>query len=138
MNYRIMFFINALVAVAFGVGFLIFPSMVLNQFDVDDYASTRMVAQFFGTAMLALGLLLWFAKDVTEAGMQKGMSIALLVGAGGGLIVTFLGMTSRVMRSNGWLVLVIYLLFGLGYAYLVFLKHEAFPVSAEQISEKHP
>ena len=138
MNYRIMFFFNALVAVAFGVGFLIFPSMVLNQFDVDEYASTRMVAQFFGTAMLALGLLLWFAKDVTEAGMQKGMSIALLVGAGGGLIVTFLGMTSRVMRSNGWLVLVIYLLFGLGYAYLVFLKREAFPVSAEQISEKHP
>ena len=122
MNYRIMFFINALVAVVFGVGFLIFPSMVLNQFDVDDYASTRMVAQFFGTAMLALGLLLWFAKDVTEAGMQKGMSIALLVGAIGGSIVTFLGMTSRVMRSNGWLVLVIYLLFGLGYAYLVFLK----------------
>lgn len=138
MNYRIMLFINALVAVAFGVGFLIFPSMVLNQFDVDDYASTRMVAQFFGTAMLALGLLLWFAKDVKEAGMQKGMSIALLVGAIGGSIVTFLGMTSRVMRSNGWLVLVIYLLFGLGYAYLVFLKREAFSVSAERISEKQP
>ena len=138
MNYRIMFFINALVAVAFGMGFLIFPSVVLNQFDVDDYASTRTVAQFFGTAMLALGLLLWFAKDVTEAGMQKGMSIALLVGAGGGLIVTFLAMTSRVMRSNGWLVLVIYLLFGLGYAYLVFLKREAFPASAERISEKQP
>jgi len=131
MNYRIMFFINALVAVAFGVGFLIFPSMVIKQFDVDDYASTRLLAQFFGTAMVALGLLLWFAKDVTEAGTQRGMAIALLVGAVGGLIVTFLGTTSRVMRSNGWLVMVIYLLFGLGYAYLLFLKRESSPASAE-------
>ena len=44
MNYRMMFLINALIAVAFGVGFLNLPSRVLNQFDVDDYASTRMVA----------------------------------------------------------------------------------------------
>jgi len=114
MNYRIMFIINAIVAVLFGLGFLVVPSMVIKQFGVDDYASTRLVAQFFGTAMLALGLLLWFAKDVTEAGTQRGMAIALLVGAVGGLIVTFLGMTSRVMRSNGWFVMVIYLLFGLG------------------------
>lgn len=131
MNYRIMFFITALVTVAFGVGFLIFPSMALNLFDVDNYASTRLVTQFFGTAMVALGLLLWFAKGVTEAGTQRGMAIALLVGAVGGLIVTFLGTTSRVMRSNGWLVMVIYLLFGLGYAYLLFLKRESSPASAE-------
>lgn len=131
MNYRMMFLINALIAVAFGVGFLILPSRVLNQFDVDDYASTRMVAQFFGTAMLALGLLLWFAKDVSEAGTQKGMGIALLVGSVGGLLVTFLGTTSRVMRSSGWLMMLIYLLLGLGYAYLVFLKRESSPVLAE-------
>jgi len=131
MNYRMMFLINALIAVAFGVGFLILPSRVLNQFDVDDYASTRMVAQFFGTAMLALGLLLWFAKDVSDAGTQKGMGIALLVGSVGGLLVTFLGTTSRVMRSSGWLMMLIYLLLGLGYAYLVFLKRESSPVLAE-------
>ena len=126
-----MFLINALIAVAFGVGFLILPSRVLNQFDVDDYASTRMVAQFFGTAMLALGLLLWFAKDVSDAGTQKGMGIALLVGSVGGLLVTFLGTTSRVMRSSGWLMMLIYLLLGLGYAYLVFLKRESSPVPSE-------
>ena len=81
--------------------------------------------------MLALGLLLWFAKDVSEAGTQKGMGIALLVGSVGGLLVTFLGTTSRVMRSSGWLMMLIYLLLGLGYAYLVFLKRESSPVSSE-------
>lgn len=122
MNYRIMFIINALVALVFGVGFLFVPSLALAQFDVDEYASTKLVSEFFGTAMLAIGLLLWFAKDVTDEGALRGMGIALLVGAVSGLIVAVLGTVSGTMRSNGWLAMVLYAVFGLGYAYLVFLK----------------
>ena len=122
MNYRIMFMLNALVAFVFGVGFLIVPSIALKQFGVDEYASTRLVSQFFGTAMLAIGLLLWFAKDVTDEGAQRGMGIALLVGALSGLIIAVMGTVSGAMRTNGWLAIVLYVVFGLGYAYLIFLK----------------
>jgi chromate transport protein ChrA len=72
--------------------------------------------------MLALGLLLWFAKDVTDANLQKGMAIGLLVGAVAGLVITVIGTTSGILRTNGWLAIVVYGLFGLVYAYLVFLK----------------
>jgi hypothetical protein len=75
--------------------------------------------------MLALGLLLWFAKDVTEDGLQKGMAVALMVGAAAGLIITAIGTTSGVLRSNGWIAMLVYLLFGLAYAYLVFMKPKA-------------
>lgn len=122
MNYRILFLINAFIAVLFGLGFLVVPSMVLNQFGVDEYASTKLVSQFFGTAMLALGLLLWFAKDVVDSNLQRGMGVALLVGAAAGLIITVTGTVSGILRTNWWLAVVIYVLFGLAYAYLVFLK----------------
>jgi uncharacterized membrane protein YfcA len=122
MNYRILFLINAFIAVLFGLGFLVVPGMVLNQFGVDEYASTRLVSQFFGTAMLALGLLLWFVKDVMDLKLQKGMEVALLVGAAAGLIITVAGTASGILRTNWWLAVVIYVLFGLSYAYLVFLK----------------
>ena len=72
MNYRLMFLINAFIAVLLGLGFLIVPDRILGQFGVDGYAATRLLSQFFGTAMLGLGLLLWFAKDVTDANLQKG------------------------------------------------------------------
>ena len=122
MNYRVMFLINAFVVVLLGLGLLVVPSMALNQFGVDEYAATRLVTQFFGTAMLALGLLLWFAKDVGQENLQKGMGIALLVGAAAGLIIVVVGTTSGILRSNGWIAMLVYVLFGLAYAYLVFLR----------------
>jgi hypothetical protein len=125
MNFRIMFLINALIAALLGLGFLVVPDRILSQFGVDGYAATKLAAQYFGTAMLALGLLLWFAKDVSEENLQKGMAIALMVGAAAGLIVTAVGTSSNILRSNGWIAMLICLLFGLAYAYLVFMKPRA-------------
>jgi hypothetical protein len=125
MNYRIMFLINALIAVLLGLAFVAVPDRILTQFRVDGYAATKLAAQFFGTAMLALGLLLWFAKDVAEESLQKGMAIALMVGAAVGLAITAVGTTSKILRANGWIAMLVYLLFGLAYAYLVFMKPRA-------------
>jgi hypothetical protein len=122
MNYRILFLLNAFVAVVLGSGFLIVPGMVLGQFGVDEYAATKLVSQFFGTALIAIGLLLWFAKDVNEASLQKGMGIASLVGAVAGLAMSVIGISSGILRSNGWMAIIVYVLIGLGYAYLLFLK----------------
>lgn len=122
MNYRIMFFINALIAVLLGLGFLVVPDKILDQLGVDGYAATKLLSQFFGTAMLGLGLLLWFAKDVTDTTLQKGMGIALLVGALAGLLITVMGTTSGVLRANWWMALVVYAILGLAYGYLLFQK----------------
>jgi hypothetical protein len=124
MSYRILFVINALLAVLVGLAFLFVPSMALTQLGVEQYASTRLAAQFFGTAMLALGLLLWFSKDVQEANLQKGMGVAMLVGALAGLVITVIGISSAsgVLRTNGWIVIIVYALFVLGYGFLVFLR----------------
>ena len=122
MNYRIMFLINASIAVLLGLGFLVAPGRILDQFGVDEYAATKLISRFFGTAMLGLGLLLWFAKDVTDANLQKGMAIALLVGAAAGLLTTVLGTTSGVLRANWWMALVVYAILGLAYAFLLFQK----------------
>ena len=122
MSYRILFVLNAIVAFLFGVAFLVMSSMVIEQFGVDDYASTRLVAQFFGTAMLALGLVLWFARDITQETVQRGIGIALLIGAAAGLIVTIVGTVAGTLRELSWVAMLIYGLFVLGYAYVVFLR----------------
>ena len=122
MNYRTLFLLTSFIAFAMGAAFLVVPTLAISQFGVDSYASTRMVAQFFGTAMLALGLLLWFAKDVTDESVLRGMSLALLVAALAGLVVSVIGTAGGILRSNGWIAILAYVLLGLGYAFLVFLK----------------
>jgi hypothetical protein len=122
MNYRTLFVINAFVAFLFGVAFLFVPTLAMKQFGVDNYASTRMLAEFFGTAMLALALVLWFAKDITDESVLRGMGVALLLGDLAGLVVSVLGTVGGTLRTNGWMIMVLYALFGLGFAYLVFLR----------------
>lgn len=123
MSYRILFVLEAILASLFGLAFLIVPERVLGLFGTTEkYASTLLLARFFGSALLALGLVLWFAKDAGE-GVQRGTGIALLVGALAGLIVTVMGAfsASAVIRSNSWIAILLYLLAGLGSGYLVFL-----------------
>jgi hypothetical protein len=122
MNYRTLFLINSLIAFLLGAAFLFVPSMAMERLGVDNYASTRLIAQFFGAAMIALGLLLWFVKDVGNESMQRGMGIALLVGAVASLIVTAIGTSAGTLRANGWLVILIYVLLAVGYAFLVFFR----------------
>ena len=125
MNYKTLFLLNSFFAFLLGAVFLIVPTLAIGQFGVDSYTSTRLMAQFFGTAMLALGLLLWFVKDVPSEAMQRGMAIAMLVGALAGLFVTALGAFTGTLRTNGWMAILAYVIFGLGYALLLFLKRGA-------------
>jgi hypothetical protein len=124
MNYRTLFLLNSFFAFLLGAVFLIVPTQAIGQFGVDSYTSTRMMAQFFGTAMLALGLLLWFVRDAASEAMQQGMAVAMLVGALAGLFVTALGAFAGTLRTNSWMAFLVYVLFGLGYALLLFLKRE--------------
>ena len=121
-----MFALNSIVALLFGLGFLFFPARALGLFGTETFVSTILVSRLFGAAMLGLGLVLWFAKDARDASVQKGMGIALLVSAVTGLIVTLLGTfaSNAVIRSNGWAVMIVYVVLGLGYGYLLFLKRE--------------
>jgi hypothetical protein len=124
MNYRTLFLLNAFFAFLLGAAFLIVPALAIDQFGVDSYTSTRLMAQFFGAAMLALGLLLWFVRDVPSEAVQRGMAIAMLVGALAGLFVTVLGAFTGTLRTHGWLAILAYILFGLGYALLLFLNRK--------------
>lgn len=122
MSYKVLFVFNALVALVFGVGFLVVPAMALQQFGVDEYASTRLMLQFFGTGLLTIGLLAWFAKNVSDAGIQKGMGVAMLIGSLAGLVMSVIGAATGSIRSLSWLPMVIYGVFVLGYGFMLFLK----------------
>ena len=125
MSYKFLFVLNALVALAFGLALLFVPATVLGLFGVvESYVSTLLVARFFGAAMIALGSVLWFAKEAVDMAVQKNMGMALLISSILGLVVTIIGMVGNkaVIRSNGWIAIVVYVLFALGYAFMLFLK----------------
>lgn len=124
MSYKMMFTLNAIVALVFGAVFLLMPETILNYFEAEAYVATILMGRFFGSAMISLGLLLWFTKDMPDEAVQKWMGISMFASAVLGLIVTILDIASEknIMRANGWIAIVVYLLFALGYGFLLYLK----------------
>jgi hypothetical protein len=117
-----MFIINSVALALFGVLFMIMPEFVLTQFKSEVYVATLYVARFFGGALLMGGLLLWFLLDM-PAKKQRLIAILLLAYSIGGFVMGLLGMTTiGVLRAYGWVLLVIFGVFAMTYAYMLFLQ----------------
>ena len=64
MSYKSMFALNSIVMLLAGLAFLSVPEKILLQMGTSEtYVSTILAVRFLGTAMITIGLLLWFVKD---------------------------------------------------------------------------
>lgn len=123
MSYKMMFVLNVIVALVCGAAFLFVPMPMLELFGAETYVIAKLLGQFFGSAMIALGLLLWFTKDVEDANIQKGMGYAMFASSLLGLVVSIIAVAiDGVIRNYGWIVIVVYILFALGYGFLLFMQ----------------
>jgi hypothetical protein len=125
MSYKVLFILSAIVAAVVGLGFLIVPEKALSLLGTtEQYVSTLFAARFFGFALFGLGLVLFFAKDVVDDKAQRNLGIANLVicvvGLGLSLYATM--SNNAVLRTNVWVPIVLFLVGGLGYGFLIFLK----------------
>ena len=53
--------INAIVALVYGISFVLAPTTVLSLFGLTQGTSEALAGQYFGVALIAIGLLTWFA-----------------------------------------------------------------------------
>ncbi len=117
MKLSNLFIFNAVVALAFGIGFVLFPATVYNVFGVEISPSAIFAGQLFGVELVAVGLLCWFVRNVRDTVIIPKIILALLIADVLGLIVTLMGSLSSVMNTLGWLTVMIYLILVVGYAY---------------------
>jgi hypothetical protein len=126
MNYKIMFMLNALVAALFGLVLVRSRQGAGSVWNNERYASTLLVGRSSGQpcSLSARGVV---RKRRYRCGCAKGHGYRFARWRSRGLIVTLIGTfaSNAVIRSNGWIAMVLYVLFGLGYAYLVFLQRQS-------------
>ncbi len=128
MKSKILFFINAIVALVFAAGLLLSSKTILGLFHLTvgttsaANASMNYVAQLLGASMILAGLLSWFAGGMSEAGARRSSVISFFVFHLVGFAVSLLAMLAKAMSTSGWGLVVIFLLFALGYGYFLFMK----------------
>lgn len=128
VRLRTLLIAHAIVILVLAAGLLLAPKTILNLFGltvgtaVKPSASMNLVGQLLGAALIVPGLLSWFAGNMEE-GAQRWVAISLLIFDAVNFGVSFfVGMLPKVMSIAGWILVVVFLLFAVGFAYFIFMR----------------
>lgn len=127
MPLRTLLLIAGLIALAFGLGFLLMPRPVLSMYGVTPDPTVVLMSRFFGAALVQLGLVLYLIRDVGDLRTQRGVVIGSFIGSVAGLVVALTGQFWGLVNQLGWSTVLIYGLLTLGYGAFVFGRPPATP-----------
>jgi hypothetical protein len=126
MKLSLWFTINAVIAVLFGLGFVLMPAQVLSLYAVVLPVEGLYVARLFGGSLLGFGIITWMLRNSAPASVEvRGVLLGLFVSELLGFVFSLYYQLQGMANSLGWLTVVIYLVLGLGFAYFYFKKPSA-------------
>ena len=120
MKLNTLFVINAVVAVLFGLGFILIPSQLLSLYNVDMNEAGIYLARLLGAAFLAFAIISWLVRDSVGSHDQRAVVMAFLIADILSFIVSLTYQFQGIANAIGWSTIVIYLLLGLGFGYFYF------------------
>ena len=110
-----VFLAGGVLAIAFGLSFLLVPGMVLPMYGAPADPATVLMSRFFGVALLQVGLMLYLLRETRDAATQRVAALAGVVGSIAGLGVALMGVLGGLVNALGWSTVAIYALLLLGY-----------------------
>ncbi len=118
MSVKIFLAILAILAVAFGVGFLVAPAALGSVYGTQNTPTSELMARFFGDALLGWGLILWFARNFDGAPLRF---VLLATGVADVVAVVFAAesVMAGVVNAIGWSTVLIYLFGAVGSFYFL-------------------
>jgi hypothetical protein len=119
MSFRNLMIIKALVCLLFGILMLAVPDRLFSIFGATLTTAGMFPAREYGAALFGNMFLSWFAKDAVESEARRAIILALFVYDLIGFIATTLTVIAGVLNLLGWLVVLVYLFFTLGFGYFL-------------------
>lgn len=125
MKHRTLFLIGSIILLVYGLMWFVFPTFGLSMHGHEVVANDLPsgIARYWGSAYLALAVVLWLAKD------GDADSIAVRAILAGGVVMCVLGLIAAIMdiiyaKPNEmiWVAVGLYVLFGVWFIALLFGK----------------
>jgi hypothetical protein len=121
-NLRNLFLVHSIFAFALALGLLLGAETILRLYRLSTGNTEKLMAQFFGGSLVAIGVIAWFARETTDLKARDGMAISLFLSAVISFVIALLATLGKVLRDGGWPTVIVFLAFALSYAYLQFIK----------------
>ena len=122
MKFSLLMIITAVVALIFGLGFILVPAQSLSLYGVTLNLSGLFVARYFGSALLGVAVLAWLARNAPASIARQAIVLGLFVLSVTGFVVALFDKFMGPANALVWINVVIYLLLALGFGYFAFIK----------------
>lgn len=121
MKFKTLLIVNSLLAVIAGVLCVLIPAKLLSGFGIHLIPMGLVIYQFWGAALIGLGMLTWFARKITEPAIQRSFAFSLFVTHG---LNTFMAIRGQFAGANkfGWSNVALFFLLALGFGFFVVMN----------------
>ena len=109
--------VPAAVLASYGIGFVLIPANLVALYGVKPEPNVVLNIQFFGAALIGLGVIFWFARDFRDWAAVRGVLIGAVVGDILGGLVNIWGTMQGLMNGLAWSSTIVYALLLLGALY---------------------
>jgi hypothetical protein len=120
MRLRTLLLIGGLIALVFGIAFLVAPQAVLRLYGVAPDQAITMMSRYFGAALVQIGLVLYLIRDVGDPRTQRGVVLGSFLGSLAGLVVALTAQFWGLVNALGWSTVAIYGFLLIGYGTFIF------------------
>jgi hypothetical protein len=120
MQLRTLLLIAGVIALAFGLAFLIAPQAMLRLYGIAPDPAIALMSRFFAAALLQIGAVLYLIRDVGDPRTQRGVVLGSFLGSLAGLVVALTGQFWGLVNTLGWSTVAIYGFLLVGYGSFIF------------------
>ncbi len=110
MRLKTFMIINAIIAVIVGILLIFIPSMIVQFFGLPADRGMDLDGQLYGSELILMGLVAWFARDISELKYERRIYAAFTIANLISLLISIVGVASRNFSSIGWIAIVAYLI----------------------------
>ena len=115
-----LFLVYMIVEAIFCIGFIFVPALLLGPMGVTlDEASTTF-ARLFGSAILSMPVLLFFARKSDKAEFKKGVVYGIFAYLLASTIILLIAQLNDQMNTMGWSIVFLHLVFMAWFGYFLF------------------
>jgi hypothetical protein len=130
MQIKSLFIITTVIAIVFGVLFVIIPAQMYSLYGIESNMMLNYMGGLFGAALIAIGIISWQSRNAEDSAARRAIILGFFIADTIGFIIALIGQLNDVVNALGWLTVVIYFLLALGFAVFQFSKS----VSAENLN----
>ncbi len=120
MKLRNMYLLNSVISLVFALGLFLMTPVMLGLFGMDNSADTRTLGQLIAVELVVGGMITLLARDVTDPKAQSAINYSNMIAGVLGLVVALNGTLTGVFGWFGYVIIAIYVILALGFAYFQF------------------